>query len=388
MILAMAENLKPYMTSLRREFHRYPEVSGKEYRTCGRIAEELERAGIPYERTGETGIVGTIRGSRPGRTVALRADMDALSVQELTEAPYRSQVPGVMHACGHDGHMAALLGAANILMQMRGELCGNVRLFFEPAEETGGSLEQFEKAGWLEGLDGCFAIHIWSGLPVGKISCEAGARMAATDLFQLTVRGKGGHASMPHEGVDALVAACAVVMNLQTIVSRELSPLDAAVVTIGKMTAGQRFNTIADEAVLEGNLRSFDAKVREGYLEQIRRIGENTARAFRAECEVSLYRKGTPALVITEEAAAFTKRCIKKLFGAESIAALPPVMGGEDFAAFIEKAGGSFAFVGGGFADSSKNFPHHHGMFDIDEDSLRIGASLYAQYALDFCSGE
>lgn len=237
-----------------------------------------------------------------------------------------------------------------------------------------------------ESLEGCFGIHIWSGLPVGTISCEAGARMAATDLFSLTIRGKGGHASMPHEGVDALVAACAVVMNLQTIVSRELSPLDSGLVTIGKMTAGQRFNAIADEALLEGNLRSFRPEVRDGYLEQIKRIAENTARAFRAECEMSLYKRGTPPLIITEKDAAFAKGCITRLFGPESLKPLPPLMAGEDFAAILEKTGGAFAFVGGGFLDQSKNYPHHHGRFDFDEECLRISAALYAQYALDFCA--
>lgn len=292
----------------------HPEISGREFYTCGRVREELEKVGIPFELVGHTGIAAVISGSHRGKCLGLRADMDALSIQELNQEPYCSRIPGVMHACGHDGHMASLLGAARILWQMKSGLKGTVRLFFEPAEETGGSLELFEKAGCLVGLDGCFGIHIWSGLPVGTISCEAGARMAATDLFSLTIRGRGGHASMPHEGVDALVAACAVVMNLQTIVSRELSPLDAGVVSIGKMTAGQRFNAIADEALLEGNLRSFRPEVRDRYLEQIKRIADNTARAFREECEMSLYKRGTPPLVIAEKDAAFAKSSIVKLF--------------------------------------------------------------------------
>ncbi|MEY8336484.1 amidohydrolase [Lachnospiraceae bacterium 62-35] len=386
MVLSLAARMQPFMVGLRREFHMHPELSGREYSTSCRIREELKKIGIPCEQVGETGIAAQIKGSHSGRTLALRADIDGISVQELGDHSYCSTVPGVMHACGHDAHMASLLGAASILNELKDKLCGTVRLFFEPAEETGGSLEQFEKAGLLEDLDGCFGIHIWSGLPVGKVSCEAGARMAAVDLFRLIIRGKGGHGSMPHEGIDALVAACAVVMNLQTIVSREISPLDMGVVTVGTMTAGQRFNAIADEAVLEGSLRSFSPQVRDQYLEQIQRIAENTARAFRAECEMSQYQRGTPPLVVSEKDSTFAKNCIKKLFGEESLAVLPPVMCGEDFAGFIEKIGGAFAFVGGGFSDPARNYPHHHGKFDIDEDSLRISAALYAQYALDFCS--
>ena len=384
MVLDLAKKYHPYMVALRREFHMHPEVSFEEARTSRRVREELGKLGIPFQTVGDTtNVVATIAGAKPGRTLALRADMDALSIQELSDPPYKSQCPGVMHACGHDGHTAALLGAAHILMDCRDRLEGTVKLFFESGEEHGGSMDVLEREGFLDGLDGCFGIHIWADVPVGKISCEPGARMAGTDLFTLKITGKGAHASTPNQGVDAIVAAASVVMNLQTIVSRELSPQDIGVVTIGKLTAGQRFNSIADEAVLEGNLRSFDPAVRERYVEMIDRIAKHTAEAFRAESEMIYYLKGTPPLINPKPGADFAKSVAVKLLGEDCLSDLPPLMAGEDFATFMEKVGGVFMFVGGGFPDR-ENAPHHNGGFDIHEDSLFISAAIHAQYALDY----
>lgn len=384
MVTQLAQEYLPYMRSIRRQLHMHPEISFQEYQTSALIQRELTAMGIPFSPVGETAVIATIEGAHPGKTLALRADMDALSVQELSQdCPYRSTVDGVMHACGHDGHVAALLGAARILLQMRQHLHGTVKLFFEPGEEHGGSMELFESQGCLQGLDHCFGIHIWSDIPVGKIAVEAGARMAGTDLFTLKVTGQGAHASMPHQGVDAIVAAAAIVLNLQSIVSRELSPQDVGVVTIGKLTAGQRFNAIADQAVLEGNLRSFDPAVRAGYRAMIERIASHTAQAYRAQCEMADYQYGTPPLINQPEEAAFAQAAAKELFGEDCLVHLPPNMAGEDFAIFIEKVGGVFAFVGGGFLDR-KNAPHHNGYFDIDEDSLPIAAALHAQYALRY----
>lgn len=288
-----------------------------------------------------------------------------------------------MHACGHDGHTAALLGAAHILTDLREELSGTVKLFFESGEEFGGTIHIAEQNGFLKDIDHCFGIHIWADIPVGRISCAPGARMAGTDLFTLKITGKGAHASTPNQGIDAIVAASSVIMNLQTIVSRELFPQEVGLVTIGKLTAGQRFNAIADEAVLEGNLRYFDPALSDQYPVMINRIAEHTAAAFRAKSEMIMHTKGTPAVINPEENAAFGQKVITKLFGKECLYDLPPLMAGEDFAVFMDKVGGLFVFVGGGFTDR-ENAPHHNGHFDIDEDSLRISAALHAQYAIDY----
>ncbi len=390
MVRKLAEKYYPYMVGVRRRLHSHPEVSFKEFETSRFIQEELTGLGIPYRVIPDTtNVVATLKGARPGKTILLRADMDALPLQELNEdVPYKSQVPGVMHACGHDGHVAALLGAAHILCELRDQIQGTVKFLFESGEEFRGSFEKVEGSGELEGVDHCFGIHIWVDLPVGRISCEPGARMAGTELFTLKVTGKGAHASAPQQGIDAVVAASAIVMNLQTIVSRELAPQDVGLVTIGKLTAGQRFNILAEEAILEGNLRYFDPRLYEEYRQMILRISENTAAAFRAKSEMILYGQGTPAVVNTPENAARGRRAVVELFGSEeALGELPPLMAGEDFAFYINKLGGMFAFVGGGFPDKS-NAPHHNGHFDIAEDSLRIAAALHAQYALDYLRQE
>lgn len=383
MILQLSKKYYSYMVDLRRHLHMHPEVSFKEYETSKLVQKELSKLDIPFTVVRNTGVIATIKGTRPGKTIALRADMDALSIQELNDCPYKSRVEGIMHACGHDGHTAALLGSAHILTDLREQLSGTVKLFFESGEEHGGTIDVLEKEGHLRGIDHCFGIHIWADVPVGKIACSAGARMAGTDLFTLRITGKGAHASAPHQGIDAIVAASAIIMNLQTIVSRELSPQDIGLVTIGKLTAGQRFNSIADEAILEGNLRYFDVSLSDRYPEMINRISENTAAAFRAKSEMISHVKGTPAVVNTSENAAFCQSVIEKLFGADCLYDLPPLMAGEDFAIFMQKVGGTFAFVGGGYNDR-ENAPHHNGHFDIDEDSLRISAALHAQYAIDY----
>lgn len=384
MVLQLAERYYPYMVGIRRHLHQHPEVSFQEFETSKLVQAELTKLNIPFTVVRDTGVVATITGARPGKTVALRADMDALSIQELNEdCPFRSTVPGVMHACGHDGHTAALLGAAYILTELREELCGTVKLFFESGEEHGGTFDVLDKAGLFEGIDHSFGLHIWADLPVGSFSCSPGARMAGTDLITLRISGKGAHASTPNQGIDAVVVASSVIMNLQTIVSRELSPQDIGVVTIGKLTAGQRFNSIADEAILEGNLRYFDRTLSDRYPEIINRIAENTAAAFRAKSEMILHMRGTPPVINTPEAAAFGQAVIGKLFGEEALCELPPLMAGEDFAFYIDRTGGLYVFVGGGYPDR-ENAPHHNGHFDIAEDSLRISAALYAQYAIDY----
>jgi amidohydrolase len=390
-VLELARVYEQDIIALRRDFHAHPELSWKEFRTCGVVMQELQKLGIPCVKVAETGVVAMIEGTGNegnGKTIALRADMDALPVKELnTELPYCSKTPGNMHACGHDGHTASLLGAAKILNDLCGSFKGTVKLFFEPAEEVGGSLNTFEDAGYLKGLDGCFGIHLWADLPVGKISVDAGCKMASTDIFRLTITGRGGHASMPNQGIDAMVAAAAVIQNLQTIVSREVSPLEPCVVSIGSLTAGTRYNVIADTAIIEGGARAFNPEIRENFPQIIERIASNTARAFRAEAKLEFgIWPGTPPLINPVEGSAFAQKIVVKLFGESALGEMRPVMGGEDFAAFMQKVGGVFAFVGCGNDKKDCSYPHHHGKFNIDEDALKMSAAFYAQYALDFLS--
>jgi amidohydrolase len=383
--LKRAKQLQEQMEAVRRHLHMYPELSFEEYETSRLVQNKLSDLGIPfYTVDGTTCVIGIIQGVRPGKTIVLRADMDALPIRELNDdCPFKSQVDGRMHACGHDGHVSALLGAAQILTEMRDEICGTVKLVFESGEEYGGTFQKMDEAGVFDDVDHCFGIHIWSEVPAGKIACSAGGRMAGTDLLNLRITGVGSHGAQPHLGVDAGVAAAAIIMNLQTIVSRELDPQETAVVTIGKFAAGQRFNSIPDEAILEGNLRYFRPELSDKYPQIINRIAENTAAAFRAKSEMILHEIGTPPVVNSPEAVIFGQKVIKKLFGEDALYDLPPLMAGEDFAFYINKCGGLFVFVGGG-SQYRKSWPHHNGHFDIDESSLTLSAALHAQYAIDY----
>ncbi|MDR9770559.1 M20 family metallopeptidase [Acetomicrobium sp.] len=382
-VRALVKNVKDYVIDLRREFHMYPERSGEEFRTSQRVKEELDKLGIPYTTAGGTGVIGIIKGEKPGKTVALRADMDALEVYEKNDIPYKSKTDGLMHACGHDGHTAMLLGAAKVLSMIKNELKGCVKLFFQPAEETAqGALKMIDD-GAMEGVDSVFAIHLWSGLPMGKISVEAGPRMAAVDVFDITVNGKGGHGSAPHEGVDALVAASDIVMALQTIVSRELSPLEPVVVTVGKLVAGTRFNVLASEAKLEGTNRYFNPKIKDVLPQAIERMAKNVAAGYRAEAHLN-YQFATSPVINDPECSALAKRAVEKILGKDGLIEYEKVMGGEDFAEFLKKAPGALALVGIGNEEKKTTYPHHHPNFNIDEDALEIGVALYVQYALDY----
>lgn len=379
----LAKEYKEYVINLRREFHMYPEPSWQEIRTSGRVKEELTKMGIPFKEIAKTGVMAIIKGKNEGKTVALRADMDALQVKELNEVSYCSKNDGIMHACGHDGHTAMLLGAAKILNEMKDDIKGTVRLLFQPAEEMAQGAQAMIDEGCMEGVDEVFGMHLWSDLEQGKISVEAGPRMASADMFKIKVKGKGGHGSLPHQGIDAVVAASAIVMDLQSVVSREISPLQAAVVSVGSFHSGTRFNVISSEAVLEGTTRCFNPDIRERFPKIMERIIKNTAASYRAEAALE-YTFGTPPTINDAPSSERAAKAIDKLYGAEAVALMEKVTGGEDFAMYLEKAPGAIAFVGVRNEDKGCNYPQHHERFNIDEDALEMGSALYAQYALDF----
>ena len=387
--LSLAQKEKEYMIAMRREFHQNPEPSSEEFNTCRRVVEELEKIGLSPKVVCGTGVMVEIEGKEKGRTIALRADMDALSVQELNDVPYKSKVDGLMHACGHDGHTATLLGVARILNECRNELHGKVRLLFQPAEETGVGAPAMVAAGLLDDADASLGIHLWSGVKTCTISLEAGPRMAAASMFRYKITGKPGHGALPHEGVDAGLAASAVVLNFQSIVSREFPATKPLVITVGKISSGSRWNVIASEAVIEGTVRCFDAEIFRQVPDVMWRVVKETAAAYRCEAEILEVRTLTLPCVNPEKASARAAAAAKKLFGEEGISLYPLQMGAEDYSYMMEKVPDSLiAFVGIGNPEKGSDVPHHAGNFQIDEDALPVSAAFYAQYAIDYLNEE
>ncbi|MGL6174046.1 MAG: M20 family metallopeptidase [Cellulosilyticaceae bacterium] len=374
-----------YVVELRRAFHEIPELSFEEVKTSQRVQQELRGMGIPYEVVARTGVVASIKGDKPGRCVALRADMDALRVKECTGVSYASKHEGMMHACGHDGHMAMLLGAARVLSEMKEQIEGEVRLIFQPAEEpVKGAIKMIE-GGALEGVDGIFGIHLWADIPAKKISIDYGPRMASSDIFKIVITGKGGHGSMPHQCVDAVMAASAVVMNLQSVVSRELNPLEPAVVTVGSFHAGTTFNVIGNEAVLTGTTRCFNPEIRKTFSDRLERIVHHTVESYRAEAKLE-YSFGTPSVINEERCTKLARETVSKIWGVDELYPFERLTGGEDLAYYFEKVPGVLAFIGIKNEDKGIIYPHHHEKFDMDEEALVTGMTLYAAYALNFLS--
>lgn len=384
------EKYKDYVRDMRRYFHKHPELSYEEFETTKKIAEELDAMGIPYEINDQTkgcGLVGVIEGKGPGKTVALRSDIDALNVKECNEVDYKSTVDGKMHACGHDAHIAVLLGAAKMLMEEKDNFNGKVYLVFQPAEEVGtGSKAMMKFGNWYEETDNIFGCHVWSNLEAGKVNLEPGPRMAAADKFVLKVHGKSGHGSAPHETVDATVVAAAIVMNLQTMVSRKYSPMESVVVTVGHLCSGNRFNIISGEAVLEGTNRYYSREVGETIEKYMLQIAENTAAAFGATVELD-YTYVTAPTINDEKSTEMAQEAAKKVLGEDALEHMEKVTGGEDFSFYLMDKPGCFGFIGIKNPEIGADYPHHSNHFNLDDSVLSGGSALYAQYALDFLKG-
>ncbi|MGK4042426.1 amidohydrolase [Heyndrickxia oleronia] len=382
--IKIKEAIKKYsneLTDIRRKLHSKPELSWQEEKTTEFICQYLEQLGIAHRRTDPTGVIATIEGKRSGKTVALRGDMDALSVEELNkELSYVSKEEGKMHACGHDAHTAMLLIAAKVLQEMKDELPGNVRLIFQPAEEVAEGAKAMVKQGAVDGVDNIFGIHIWSQMPTGKISCTPGPSFASADLFKVTFKGKGGHGAIPHDCIDTAIVASSFVMNVQTVVSRTIDAQHPAVLTIGKMVVGTRFNVIAENAVIEGTVRCFDPQTRDHIEKQLQHYADHVASLYGATARVE-YTRGTQAVINDKYSTDLVQKVAATAFGEESLVSEKPTMGGEDFSFYLDEVPGSFALVGSGNPEKDTQWAHHHGKFNIDEDALAIGAELYAQYA-------
>ncbi|MFJ7512858.1 M20 family metallopeptidase [Peribacillus simplex] len=375
------QNNSDELIEIRRKLHSEPELSWEEENTTAFICEYLEKLGIPYRKAEPTGVIAEIKGGKAGKTVALRADMDALSVEELNkDLPYASKAEGKMHACGHDAHTSMLLIAAKALNEIKEELPGNVRLIFQPAEEVATGAREMVKQGAVEGVDNVFGIHIWSQMPTSKVACTQGPSFASADIFTVTFKGRGGHGAMPQDCIDATIVASSFVMNVQSVVSRTVDPQSPAVLTVGKMVVGTRFNVIAENAVIEGTVRCFDPKTRDHIEKQLQIYAENVANIYGATAQVEYYR-GTQAVINDEYSAKLVQKVASNAFGEDAVYNEKPTMGGEDFSFYLDEVPGSFALVGSGNPEKDTEWAHHHGKFNIDEDALATGAELYAQYA-------
>ncbi len=375
------ENLTSQIIEWRRDFHRHPEIANQEHRTSSVICKFLEGLGIPVSTCAKTGLRGVLEGKSGGRTVALRADMDALPLKEEGEKEYISENPEATHACGHDGHMAILMGVARLLSLRKKKFNGKVVFLFQPSEERipGGAKKMIEE-GALEGVDSIFGLHLWQPLPTGMLGIVKGAMMAQPDKFSIRVIGKGGHGSMPQDTVDPILVASHLVVNIQSIVSRNVDPLKPMVVSFGTMEGGTIYNIIPNEVVLTGTVRTFDPSLQAFAETRLKEITEETSKAFGATSEFK-YEKGYSPLVNDAAMADFVLETAKKTLGEESIATIDPVMGGEDFAYFLEKVPGAFFFFGVG---DGMEFPHHHPAFDLDERALPLATLLMASLALEY----
>ncbi|MDO5715343.1 MAG: amidohydrolase [Tissierellia bacterium] len=380
------EDNKEYVRQLRRYFHQYPELSFEEVETTKAIAKELDKLGIDYEINPEknTGIVATICTNPNGKRIMLRGDIDALNVTEKNDFDFKSKNEGKMHACGHDGHIAILLGAAKILKEMEDQIDGTVYFVFQPAEEVGrGAQYMINFSDWYEKTDAVFGGHVWSGLETGKINCEPGPRMAAADMFTIKVHGKSGHGAQPHQTVDATVVAASLVMNLQTLVSRKYNPLDELAVTIGALQSGQRFNIISGEAHLEGTIRYFSPEIAKTIEENMRNMIEHICAAYGATYEFD-YHYIVPATINDEQAAELGQRTIVEVLGEDALSYVEKTTGGEDFAYFMKDKPGAFVFVGTNNPEKGADYAHHNERFNMDDDVLSAASMVYAKYAINY----
>lgn len=382
-----AENIKDYIIEMRRHFHQNPELSLEEFETTKKIVNELEKMGIEVStfKDGLTGCIGTIKGAKEGKTLLLRADIDALSIHEKTNLEFASRVDGKMHACGHDCHAAMLLGVAKILSEMKDKFSGNIKLFFQAAEEIGLGAKLSIEQGVMDNVDACYGVHVTPRFKSPKINMQYGERMAATDVFKLTVEGTSSHGSSPHLGHDAIVASAAIITALQTIVSRINNPLKPAVVTIGTIKGGQRFNIIANEVIMEGNVRTFDEIFRKEIETHIREIAESVAKAHSCTAKLE-YRYGTGVVLNKDKNLVdIAQNAVKKLYGEDSLVEMEKITGGEDFSLLMEKAPGIFGYIG----TRNTKVPgsekiNHHECFTVDEDALIRGTAVAVQFALDY----
>jgi amidohydrolase len=376
--------LQPQLVEWRRQIHQKPELGFQEKITAEFISQKLQNWGIEHQvGIAQTGIVAIIKGekSAPGKVLAIRADMDALPIQELNEVPYCSQRDGIMHACGHDGHTAIALGTAQYLHQHRQELNGTVKIIFQPAEEGPGGAKPMIAAGVLNNpdVDAIIGLHLWNNLPLGTVGVRPGALMAAVELFRCTIFGKGGHGAIPHQTVDSLVVAAQIVSALQTIVSRNINPLDSAVVTVGELHAGTAVNVIADTAKMGGTVRYFNPDLAGFFKERIEKIIAGICQSHGANYDLD-YIHLYPPVINDADIAALVRSVAQEVIEIPiGVFSECQTMGGEDMSFFLQEVPGCYFFLGSANAEKKLDYPHHHPRFDFDETALPMGVEMFVR---------
>lgn len=381
-----AEALAAQLTAWRRDLHAHPELAFEEHRTAGIVAATLGELGYEVRtQVAQTGVIGLLSGGKPGPTVMLRVDMDALPIREISDAPYASQVAGVMHACGHDGHVAIGLGAATLLARHAAELPGQVLMLFQPAEEGLGGARAVIADRALENPApaAAFGLHLWNTIPLGRVIAQAGPLMAAADVLRIVIHGKGGHGALPHEAVDAIAVTGQVLSALQTIVSRNVDPQETAVLTIGTVHGGSKYNVIAEAVEMQGTIRTFSVTVRETVVTRLKVLLDGVTAGFGARYTLEIV-DATCAVVNDGAMAEVARRSANQVVGATNVVWQPPFMVSEDFSEYAERMPACFMLLGSGNPGIGFVEPHHSPRFDFDEDALPVGTALLATAATRF----
>ena len=385
-IYSEAQNDHEYIVALRKYFHAHPELPKQEFHTAEKIEEELHKIGLETKRVGETGVYAEIHGEKEGdKTIVLRADIDALPITEEHICEYTSTNPGVMHACGHDAHAAGLIGAARLLVKNKNQFGGTVRLTFQQAEEIGYGARVFVNEGYLDGANRTFGIHMASNISAGSVVLMPGPNNASVDWFRINVHGLAAHVSTPEKGIDAAYIASQIVISLQAIVTRRTSPMDNALIGIGKITAGTAYNIVAQEAQIEGTIRVFTPEIRKFIKEQIEKVSTLVAETYGGTVDFE-WNDNTSPLINDLKATEEVQSVAKRVFGEDKvITQREPSLGGDDFAEYILKVPGCYGFVGSGNNEVPETtVAHHNSHFDIDEKALLVSSTLYAEYAVDY----
>ena len=386
----ISNQIFPGLIKLRRELHQYPELAFNEFKTSERIAKELRKLRIDFKkRVAKTGVVGLLNTRKKGRTVALRADMDALPIQEQTNLAYKSKNKGLMHACGHDAHMACVIGAAKILTRLKDQLPGKIKFIFQPSEEVPpGGAKPMIQAGVLENpkVSGIFGLHCDTSIRVGRIGVREGPTMAQADSFDVIITGRGGHGARPHDGVDAIVVTSQVIQALQIIPSRKINPLEPVVISVGKIEGGTARNIICDRVLLKGTARSLSKQVARRIPALLKTMISGITKSAGASFELD-YSPGYPVLINHFGATHLARATVAEMFGKQAVFEIKkPTMGGEDFAYYLQKVPGSFLRLGIRNPKKGAVYPWHHPKFTVDEDAIRVGSAVLAGIAFDFLS--
>lgn len=384
-IRMLSEEYAQRTVDIRRHLCQWPEVSGQEEKTSAMVVSVLKQLGIPVrEKVGGFGVVGVIKGGRSGPTVALRADIDALPLYDRRDASYASKVPGVAHGCGHDAHTAILLGTAMVLSRVRDDIPGQVKLIFQPAEETTSGASLMVSEGVLKNPDvECIlALHCYPNLRAGEVGIKQGVTMAASDSFDIIIHGKGGHAARPHETVDAVLVAANVINSLHQIVSRRIDPLKPAVITLGVVRGGTARNVIADRVVIQGTMRCLDEGVRGKLMDSIREVLDGTTGSMGARYDLT-FPERTPAVINDEKVTSLVTKAVTEILGAGAVRPVDePTMGAEDFAFYLNQVPGCFVRLGTGGEGEETRYPLHSGYFDIDEGAITKGIAILSWAAI------